>query len=82
MEKCSLHKKKAYRVTNVLKLLDVCQTTILSEEITINNITNDLKRNTDYFTKVPHVKPTIQSFQNTQKNNNKAQQCLISTFWN
>ena len=37
----------AYRVSNILQLLDICQSTILDEELSINNIINNKKRNTD-----------------------------------
>ena len=43
----------AFRVKNILQLLDICQSTILDEELSINNITRNEKRNTDYFTKTP-----------------------------
>ena len=49
----------AYRVNNILQLLDICQSTILDEELSINNIISNEKRNTDYFTKTPHCKPTF-----------------------
>ena len=49
----------AYRVNNILQLLDICQTTILDEELSINNIISNGKRNTDYFTKTPYFKPTF-----------------------
>ena len=49
----------AYRVNNILQLLDLCQPTILDEELSINNIISNKKRNTDYFTKTPYFKPTI-----------------------
>ena len=49
----------AYRVNNILQLLDICQSTILDEELSINNIISNEKRNTDYFTKTPHFKPTF-----------------------
>ena len=49
----------AYRVNNILQLLGVCQSTILNEELSINNIISNEKRNTDYFTKTPYFKPTI-----------------------
>ena len=42
--------KTAFRVSNILKFLDVCQSTILNEEISIKNIINDSKRNTEQFT--------------------------------
>ena len=43
----------AYRVNNKLQLLDICQSTIFNEELSINNIISNEKRNTDYFTKTP-----------------------------
>ena len=49
----------AYRVNNILQLLDICQSTILDEELSINNIVSNEKRNTDYFTKTPYFKPTF-----------------------
>ena len=49
--------EEAYRVNNILQLLDICQSTILDEELSINNIINNEKRNTDYFTKTPYFKP-------------------------
>ena len=49
----------AYRVNNILQLLDICQSTILDEELSINNIISNEKRNTDYFTKVPYFIPTF-----------------------
>ena len=50
-------KEIAYRVNNIL--LDICQSTILDEELSINNIISNEKRNTDYFTKTPYFKPTF-----------------------
>ena len=52
-------KEIAYRVNNILQLLDICQSTLLDEELSINNIINNEKRNTDYFTKTPYFKPTF-----------------------
>ena len=49
----------AYRVNNILQLLDICQSTILNEELSINNIKSNEKRNTYYFTKTPYFKPTF-----------------------
>ena len=43
----------AYRVNNILQILDICQSRILDEELSINNIKSNEKRNTDYFTKTP-----------------------------
>ena len=37
----------AYRVNNILQLLDICQSTILDEELSTNNIISKEKRNTD-----------------------------------
>ena len=51
--------EKEYRVNNILQLLDICQSTILNEELSINNIISNEKRNTDYFTKTPYFKPTF-----------------------
>ena len=48
----------AYRVNNILQLLDVCQSTILNEELSINNIISNEQRNTDYFTKTTYFKST------------------------
>ena len=49
----------AYRVNIILQLLDICQSTILDEELSINNIIINEKRNTDYFTKTSYFKPTF-----------------------
>ena len=51
--------EKAYRVNNILQLLDICQSTILNKELSINNIISNENRNTDYFTKTPYFKPTF-----------------------
>ena len=51
--------EKAYRVNNILQLLDICQSTVLNEELSINNKISNEKRNTDYFTKTPYFKPTF-----------------------
>ena len=53
-------KEVAYRIKNILQLLDICQSTILDEELPINNMISNEKRNTDYFTKTPHFKPKFQ----------------------
>ena len=47
----------AYRVDNILQFLDICQSTILDEELSINKIRSKEKRNTDYFTKTPDFQP-------------------------
>ena len=52
-------KEVAYRVNNILQLLDICQSTILDEELSINNIVSNENRNTYYFTKTPYFKPTF-----------------------
>ena len=49
----------AYRVNNILQLLDICQPTILDEELSLNKTISNEKRNTDYFTKTPHFRPTF-----------------------
>ena len=40
-------KEITYRVSNNLQLLDICQSTILDEELSINNILSKEKRKTD-----------------------------------
>ena len=37
--------KIAYRVNNIFQLLNICQSTILDEEVSINNILSNEKRN-------------------------------------
>ena len=65
----------AYRVNNILQLLDICQSTILDEELSINNIISMKKRNTDYFTKTPYFKPTFKLSHYTEE-----QQKLLTIF--
>ena len=50
----------AYRVNNILKLIDIFQSTIRNEELSIRKITSDKKQNEDYFTKTAYFKPTFQ----------------------
>ena len=52
-------KEVAYRVNNILQLLDICQTTILDEELSINNLISNEKKKADYFTKTPYFKLTF-----------------------
>ena len=47
--------KKCVKV-NKIQVLDICQSTILDEELSINNFFSNEKRNTDYFTKTPYFK--------------------------
>ena len=42
-------KEIAYRVNNILKLLDISQSTILNEELSIISIISDRKQNPDSF---------------------------------
>ena len=62
--------EKAYRVNNILQLLDICQSTILNEELSINNIISNENRNTDYFTKTPYFKPTFNISNYTEDHKN------------
>ena len=62
----------AYRVNKILQLLDICQSTILHEESSINNIVSNEKRNTDYFTK-HHIL-------NQHSNYTKQQQKFLTMF--
>ena len=66
----------AYRVNNILQLLDIRQSTILNEELSINNIKSNEKRNTDYFTKTPYLKPTVNITKYT-----KEQQQFLTMFY-
>ena len=65
----------AYRVNNILQLLDICQSTTLDEELYINNIISNEKRNTDYFKKTPYFKPTFNI-----TNYTKEQQKILTMF--
>ena len=49
----------AYRVNKILKIIDICQSSILNEELSINDLIIDPKRKTDYLTKTPYFKPTF-----------------------
>ena len=60
-------KEVAYRVNKISQLLDICQSTILHKEISINNLISNEKRNTDYFTKTPYFKPTFQISKYTEE---------------
>ena len=40
--------------------MDICQSTVLNEELSINNNLSNQKRNKDYFTKTPYFEPTFQ----------------------
>ena len=60
----------AYRVNNILQLVDICQSTILDEELSINNIISIEKRNTDYFTKTPYFKSTFNITNYTKEQQN------------
>ena len=51
--------KKNTAVNNILQLLDICQSTILNEELSINNIISNEKRNTDYFDKNSIFQPAF-----------------------
>ena len=59
-------KEVAYRVNIILQLLDICQSTILDEELSIKDIISNAKRNTDYFTKTPYFKPTFKILHYTE----------------
>ena len=53
-------KELTYRVNKILQLLDICQSTTLDAELSVNNILRNEKRNTDFFTKTSYFKPTFQ----------------------
>ena len=72
----------AYRVNNILQLLDICQSTILDEELSINNIISNEKRNTDYFSITPYCKPTFKKSQYTEEQQKFQTTYKFSTFSN
>ena len=63
-------KEVGYRVNNILQLLDICQSTILDEELSIINIISNEKRNTAYLTKTPYFKPTFKITNYTKEQQN------------
>ena len=60
----------AYRVNNILQLLDICPSTIHDEELSINNIISNEKRKTDNFTKTPYFIPTFKISDYTEEQQN------------
>ena len=52
--------EKAYRVNNILQLLDICQSTILNEELSINDIKSKRKKKYGLFHKNPIFQTDIQ----------------------
>ena len=60
-------KEGAYKVNIVLQLLDICQSIILDEELSINKIISNGKQNTDYFTETIYFKPTFQISKYTEE---------------
>ena len=68
-------KEIAYRVTKILQLLDICQSTILDEGSSINDIISNEKRNADYFTIRPYFKPTFKISHYTEQ-----QQKILTMF--
>ena len=65
----------AYRVNNILQILDICQLTILNEELCINKM-EVKKKNTDYFRKTPYFKATFNI-----TNYTKEQQKFLTMFY-
>ena len=57
-------KKIAYRVNNFSTTIRYMSSTILNEELSINNILSNEKRNTDYFKKHP-ILNQFSKYQNT-----------------
>ena len=61
-------KETAYRVNNILQLLDICQSTVLDEELSINILLSNEKRNTVISQKHPILNQHFK-YQNTRKKN-------------
>ena len=55
----------AYRVKNILQLLDICQSRIPNDEFSMNNIKSKEKHNTNIFTKTAYFKPKFQRLKYT-----------------
>ena len=70
-------KETSYRVNSILQLLDIRQSTILDEELSIIKILGNEKRNTDYFTKTPPFAHQNFEFANIQKNSRSFLKCLF-----
>ena len=66
MQQQNATKEVAYRVNSMLQLLDIFQSTILNEELSINNIIS-YKKNTDSFTKTPYFKQKFRIYRKTKK---------------
>ena len=60
-------KEVAYRVNIILQLLDMCQSTVLEEELSMNKIISNEKTNTEYFSKTPYFKRTFQISKHTEE---------------
>ena len=75
MATTSLTKEVAYRVNNILQLLDICQPTIFDEELSINNIISNKK--TVPFSQKHHILSQPLNYHFIRKNNKSFYQCLI-----
>ena len=65
----------AYRVNNVLQLIEVCQSTIHDEELSINNIINNEKRK--IISQKRHILNQRLKYLIIQKNKKSFEQCSI-----
>ena len=62
--------EKAFRVHNFLVVLVTCQSTVLNDELFVNNITNFSKITRIFFHKIPYFKPTFQMSKYTNEQQN------------
>ena len=67
-------KEVAYRMNNILQLIDICQSTILDEDLSIISIIRN-EKNPDFFTKTPYFKATFKISHYTEE-----QQKLLTMF--
>ena len=67
----STTKEVAYRVYNILQLLDICQSTTFDEEFSINNIIK-IKNETQTISRKHLILNQHFKYQNTQKNNKQS----------
>ena len=72
-------KEISYRVNKFLKLLDICQSPILNEELSINIVRINEKRKIDCFTKTPCFKPRFQISKLTTEQQNCLQCSIFNT---
>ena len=72
-------KELAYRVNKILDFLDICQSTILIDDLSNNKIIKAKKRNTHFLSKTPYFQPTFQIYSYTLNNRNFSECSIFNT---